>query len=274
MGRNAVCRPPKSRGSIRRSGSCAQPRNRDADAIRGARYNPSGHVFAPPSLTVRFVDFAVHYHKLQSVLVIVNFGCNWDARPGHINLDGSPTVLLAKYLPFPPRFFGRSRSKFVETARALKIGYATAKNLSLPLGSVDGFYASHVLEHLSRSECVGFLSKVRDWLKPEGVLRVVLPDLRLLAEQYLRGDYDANRFIERIDLAGARRNPFSLSKHLWMYDADSFRAILERLGYDSIAASEFAQSSMKELAQLDVPERRDESFYMEARGAINRLSRC
>ena len=156
----------------------------------------------------------------------------------------------------------------------MKIGYATARNLALPLGSVDGFYASHVLEHLSRSDCANFLDKVRAWLKPDGVLRVVLPDLRLMAARYLRGDYDANRFIECTDLAGARSNPFSLSKHQWMYDVDSFRKILEQLGYRGIAASEFAQSSMKELAELDSRERRDESFYMEACGAINRLSRC
>ena len=115
-----------------------------------------------------------------------------------------------------------------------------------------------------------FLGKVRRWLKPEGVLRVVLPDLRLLAGQYLRGDYDANRFIERIDLAGARPNPFSRSKHLWMYDTDSFGSILDQLGYGDIAVSEFATSRMKELAELDIPERRDESFYIEARRDIGR----
>lgn len=206
--------------------------------------------------------------------VIVNFGCNNDARPGQINLDGSPTVLLAKYLPLPARFFGSTRMKFVESVRALKIRYATAKNLALPRGSVDGFYASHVLEHLSRSECLSFLAKVREWLKWEGVLRVVLPDLRLMAEQYLRGDYDANRFIERTDLAHVRRNPFSLSKHLWMYDADSFRAILEDLGYADIAASEFGQSRTKELAELDISDHRNESFYIEARGGTHRSSQC
>ncbi len=126
----------------------------------------------------------------------------------------------------------------------------------------------------SHSQCLNFLSKVREWLKREGVLRVVLPDLRLMAEQYLRGDYDANRFIERTDLAHACRNPFSLSKHLWMYDADSFRAILEHLGYTDIASSEFGQSRMKELAELDIPERGDESFYIEACGGINRSGQC
>jgi hypothetical protein len=196
--------------------------------------------------------------------LIVNFGCNSEARPGHLNLDGSPTVLLAKYLPLPPRFFGPTRTRFVETVRDLKVGYATAKNLELARGSVDGFYASHVLEHLPRSECVTFLGKVRAWLKPEGVLRVVLPDLRLLAEQYLRGEYDANRFLERTELAGARRNPFAFSKRLWMYDANSFRAILEQLGYANIASTEFGLGRLKELAELDIPERRDESFYIEA----------
>ncbi len=198
--------------------------------------------------------------------VIVNFGCNHDARPGHINIDGSPTVLLARYLPLPARFFGPTRTSFVKAVRALKIEYATAKNLAMEPHSVDGFYASHVLEHMPRAQCVTLLRKVRGWLRPGGVLRVVLPDLRLIAEEYLRGEYGADRFIERTDLASTNRNPFALSKHMWMYDADSFHAILEQLDYANIARSEFGRSRIRELAELDIPERQHESFYVEACG--------
>lgn len=91
------------------------------------------------------------------------------------------TLLLAKYLPLPARFFGPTRATFVEG-----IKYATTSTLRLPRSSLDGFYASHVLEHVAQDECRRFLSRIRGWLKPGGVLRVVLPELRLMAEQYPR----------------------------------------------------------------------------------------
>jgi predicted SAM-dependent methyltransferase len=39
-------------------------------------------------------------------------------------------------------------------------------------------------EHVARQNCVDLLRRVRTWLKPGGVLRIVLPDLRLLADKY------------------------------------------------------------------------------------------
>jgi hypothetical protein len=106
---------------------------------------------------------------------IVNFGCNQDARPGHINIDGSPTVLLARYLPLPARFFGPTRVSFVEAVRTLKVRHVTAKHLAMRPHSVDGFYASHVLEHMPREQCVTLCRKSADGCGPEACCVLSFP---------------------------------------------------------------------------------------------------
>lgn len=50
----------------------------------------------------------------------------------------------------------------------------------------DGIYCSHVLEHLPRQRVIGVLREFRRALRPDGILRVVVPDLEVIAELYLR----------------------------------------------------------------------------------------
>ena len=201
--------------------------------------------------------------------MIVNFGCGANPAPsdsGYLNLDGSPTVLLAR-LPLPASAFG-SRASFVRTLRANRIRYATARHLRLPDDSLDGFYASHVMEHLSRSDCEDLLLRVHHWLKPSGILRIALPDLRRFAKSYVDGNIDAFRFVANTHLAedGLRwwESLFGHTQHRWMYDAQSFSELLNRLGYHQIRECEMNAGRLPALASLDIPSRQAESFYMEA----------
>jgi predicted SAM-dependent methyltransferase len=54
-----------------------------------------------------------------------------------------------------------------------------------PDGSVDVVYHSHILEHFTRSDAERFLRECHRVLKPNGLLRVVVPDLEAIARQYL-----------------------------------------------------------------------------------------
>jgi len=201
--------------------------------------------------------------------VIVNFGCGASFAPSHsgyMNIDGSLTILLAR-LPLPATAFG-SRADFVRVLRANHVRYGTARGLKLPEGSLDGFYASHVLEHLSRRDCENLLLRVRRWLKPSGVLRVVLPDLKRSAKSYVEGTTDASRFVASTYLAedGLRwwETLFGHIQHRWMYDAASLSQLLERLGFREIQECEMNQGRLPALNCLDIPSRQAESFYVEA----------
>lgn len=54
-------------------------------------------------------------------------------------------------------------------------------------GSVDEIRASHVLEHFPHGEVQAVINGWVRALKPGGVLKVAVPDLRAIAEQYLEG---------------------------------------------------------------------------------------
>jgi hypothetical protein len=201
--------------------------------------------------------------------VIVNFGCGANPAPStssSINVDGSLTILLAR-LPLPAAAFG-SRADFVRVIRSSQIRYGTARHLKLPEGSLEGFYASHVLEHLSKRDCENLLLRVRRWLKPSGALRVVLPDLKRSAKSYVDGRTDASRFVASTYLAGDDLRwwevLFGHIQHRWMYDAASFSQLLEKLGFREIKECEMNQGCLPALNCLDIPSRQAESFYIEA----------
>lgn len=198
---------------------------------------------------------------------IVNFGCGPVPPVGYINVDGSPTVLAAR-LRLPAVLFG-PRARFVKTMRRAEVRFGTAHMVDFGRGSLDGFYASHVLEHLSRREGSDLLRRARDWLKDRGVIRLVFPDLRLLARRYLEGAMDAEEFVRATGLALDDRRwwqlPLRRSLHRWMYDSDTVLKLLKSLGYSSVRASACGDSLLAELAALDYQtSRENESFYVEA----------
>lgn len=199
--------------------------------------------------------------------VIVNFGCGISARHDCVNIDGSLTVLLAR-LPLPAVFYGRKMG-FVRAIRLGRVKYGTARRLRFPQSSLDGFYASHVLEHLSRVECVNLLRRVQFWLKPTGLLRVALPDLRLLAREYVEGRMDADRFVEATHLAKDGMSFLEAglghAHHRWMYDSEGFSHLLRSLGWRDVKVCAYASSFLPEFVALDREvHREDESFYVEA----------
>jgi predicted SAM-dependent methyltransferase len=198
---------------------------------------------------------------------IMNFGCGIFCPDGYLNVDGSLTVLLA-HMPLPAVLYGPKRD-YVDAIRAGRVRYGTARRLRVPNATLDGFYASHVLEHMPRDDCMNLLGRVRLWLKPTGLVRIVLPDLRMLADQYTDGRIGADRFVDKMHMAidgmSAWKIASSHAFHRWMYDVPSFTAALNSLGYTNIQVCQAAESALTEFAELDRKiGREDQSFYVEA----------
>jgi predicted SAM-dependent methyltransferase len=59
------------------------------------------------------------------------------------------------------------------------------KALPFDQGVVDAIYSSHVLEHLPPTEAKRFLSECYRVMKPNGIVRIVVPDLEKLCTAYL-----------------------------------------------------------------------------------------
>lgn len=52
--------------------------------------------------------------------------------------------------------------------------------------SFDVAYSSHFLEHLDKDTAPRVLKEIRRILKPNGILRIVVPDLENMVNEYLR----------------------------------------------------------------------------------------
>jgi hypothetical protein len=65
------------------------------------------------------------------------------------------------------------------------IVYDIRKGIPFPDNSFDAVYHSHFLEHLSRKEAALFLKECFRVLKADGIIRVAVPDLEVIARYYL-----------------------------------------------------------------------------------------
>lgn len=105
------------------------------------------------------------YAQSQSLrtpeLVLVNLGCGSIAHPQWLNYDLYPVV---------------------PGVRAADV----RKPLPLSAGSVDMCYSSHLLEHLGSGDAAQLLREQHRVLKPQGVIRVAVPDLGDLCRTFSR----------------------------------------------------------------------------------------
>lgn len=112
-------------------------------------------------------------------MIRVNLGCGSVYHPDWVNLDSIP-------------------------ASALVRRWDIRKSLPFGAGQVDACYASHVLEHLSRSSAKDLLRECHRILRNGGIIRLVVPDLENIASAYLKS------------LSGVANNKASHEQHQWM----------------------------------------------------------
>jgi SAM-dependent methyltransferase len=177
----------------------------------------------------------------------VQYGCGLSCPDGWLNFDASPTLRL-QHLPVIGGLFTNG-ARFPDGVRYGDI----RKGLPLEDGTVDGVYASHVLEHLSLADCAVALRNTFRLLKPGGIFRLVVPDLECRARKYLErlagGDADANSWFMRNAGLGAEqrgrglahlaRAMFGNSAHLWMWDEPSMTAALRQAGFIDVRRCRF-----------------------------------
>lgn len=208
----------------------------------------------------------------------VNLGCGQTPTKGWRNFDNSLSLRLAKYR-FATKVLGRLRFlndaqlQFIEYARDNEIEYGdVTKRLPLSDNSVDVLYTSHMLEHLDRREAEQFCVESFRVLRPGGIIRIAVPDIKRLAAEYLEtGDADA--FVGRTLLSVPRASKISEKvrlvmignrHHQWMYDGVSLSALLRTHGFEGAFIVPAGSTNIANHHPLDLHERADESVYVEA----------
>lgn len=101
-------------------------------------------------------------------------------------------------------------------------------------GSAELIYACHVLEYFDRVEVVEVLREWKRVLRPEGILRLAVPDFEALVQVYREsGDLDKilGPLFGRIEVQTPERQVFY---HRTTYDFASLKDVLESVGFRDV----------------------------------------
>jgi hypothetical protein len=111
--------------------------------------------------------------------IYVQYGAGLTGPSEWLNFDASPALWFER-LWLIGRLVKKNETRFSPHVRFGDI----VKGLPILPNRVDGLYASRVLEHLTLEDCLTALANSYKLLRPDGIFRLVVPDLRALAEIY------------------------------------------------------------------------------------------
>jgi SAM-dependent methyltransferase len=131
------------------------------------------------------------------------------------------------------------------------------KRFSFADNTFDYVYSSHMLEHLCPDEAESCLREVYRVMKPGGVLRLALPDLDYIIEQYDPTNPEAT-LVSIYQGRSRKTNP--LARHWWHYNAKSLAELLQRLGFRELVRCEYQQGRC---AEVEIIDHRPNSLFME-----------
>jgi Methyltransferase domain len=173
----------------------------------------------------------------------LNWGCGAHVAPGWINSD-------------------------VKTGEGVDLAADIRQGLPLASESIDYAVSIHALPEFAYGELASVLEELRRVLKRGGVLRLGLPDLLRGIDAFQRGDFE----YFRVDPAEVRSPGGRFIVHmLWygysrtLFTPDFAEELLGKAGFVDVRECAFGHtaSPFPEIVELD--NREDESFFIEAR---------
>lgn len=177
--------------------------------------------------------------------------------PNWINIDISYNIYLSR-LPFLKWILYKIGfiSKIVYDTNWPQgiIRYDIRKGLPYEDNSVNYIYTSHFLEHVERDEAIQIINECYRVLKPQGMIRIVVPDFELLVDKYVKKDIDVDNFLNALEMfpkKGFFKFLYSKDRHKWMYDFHSLNKLLIMCGFKNITRKKFRDSIIPDVNKLD-----------------------
>ncbi len=196
----------------------------------------------------------------------LNLGCGIKAPKGWENLDSSYRVWVDRIPVLPALGY---RRRFPSNVKRFDL----RKGLPYPDRSATFIYSSHMIEHLPLSAAQALLVECARVLAPEGRLRILTPDLRLLAQDYLARlakkecqPDAADHFMGWLGVTAGPRTPFWAVKnlHQWLYDEFSLARHVGESGLRVVRSEIDWISDFPDLDALEPADLRRGSVCLEA----------
>ena len=163
---------------------------------------------------------------------------------------------------------------YIDSAKKLGVVYGSATKLPFKNNSMDLVYSCHTVEHLYEEDFLKFLKESERVLKPDGVFRMVIPDLSLYVKKYLDSG-DADEFCKMLHMSDRKKPNFSEKislllfgnrKHKWMYDGKSMKSYIENhSSFTIVKILQPGETTIKGDPKINLHEYEGASIYFECR---------
>jgi predicted SAM-dependent methyltransferase len=206
----------------------------------------------------------------------LNLGCGPNAPANWVNVDGSWNAWVSShvYLRKTLKAFGViNKNNQGAEWNVRPLVHDLTRPLPFKENSVSVIYGAHVLEHLYLEDAQRLLGECLRVLRPGGVIRLVVPDLRSMVASYLKNKNGgspstsekiaaADKLIENLRF----RSPapphgnllfkfYSLWKdfhhHKWMYDSDSLIRHTEDAGFIAVSEKRYLESEILGIEEVE-----------------------
>lgn len=186
----------------------------------------------------------------HAAVVRLHIGCGSDIRKGWLNMDLRP----------PRDHDALAEVLIVDLRQGIPLEDAAAHTV----------YSSHFLEHLTPSEAVRHLRECHRVLAPGGRIRLVVPDFAACCQAYLAMNTPFFTLLDPLLAVSSPPGGVTIvdymqvvahqgGEHRSLYDEEKLARLLGGVGFIAPARVAFDPS-----LDLDTPERRRYSLYMEA----------
>ena len=201
-------------------------------------------------------------------MININLGSGPFSADGWINFDFGLLPLFGKFRLTKILVFLKLIDKSYNVKWPKFRYFDIRHHLPFTSDSVDNIYCSNVLEHFDKFEVIKILSECRRLLGRKGLLRVVLPDLKKIIENYSNSDNFCREFYGfdkdlNIGFITKIKSKF-IRGHQWMYDVESFVKLLNDCGFERINIVSFKKGRCPNIDVLDLPVHERLCFYVEA----------
>jgi ubiquinone/menaquinone biosynthesis C-methylase UbiE len=208
----------------------------------------------------------------------LNLGCGPNAPEGWLNLDGSWNAWMSNhaFLRKVLRLAGVLKSASDVQWKVRPLVHDLTKPLPLGDNTISVIYASHVLEHLYLIDAQKLLLECNRVLRPGGLIRLVVPDLRSMAANYMNSKNGKTAISQKISAADQLNEKLGFRSptpprgsvllqiyshwkdfhhHKWMYDSDSLINYMQGAGFVDVAEKQYLESDIQCISEVEEPGR-------------------